>query len=145
MKIPKLPFKLPDLRGSLSGMFDFSRKEIAIALIVTSAAVAAALVITVIVISSTGRSGSASGTTSNAVTEAGSTFSASKKPFLSDFLLYEDELEENFTGVIYSRERLSKWSKEQVEKYWIDPRIIVVDQLELETKKLILDIFADVP
>ncbi|MBI9105478.1 MAG: hypothetical protein JEZ04_01970 [Spirochaetales bacterium] len=67
-----------------------------------------------------------------------------QKPFLFDFIIYEDRMEESFTETIRFREVLDSWSSEMVEQFWTDPKIIAVDLMEMESQKVIKDIFADV-
>ena len=71
--------------------------------------------------------------------------SAVDKPFVSDFMLLEDNLEETFTGYVRSREPMDSWSMEMVDKYRVDPEIIAIEHMEKEAEKVIRDIFADVP
>lgn len=145
MKLPKLPLNLTGLSSGLTRVFSFSRREAAIIIISVSAVLAAALIITVIAVTVSGKS-TVSLRTKKITADAPDVGSnIVDRPFLSDFIIYEDSLEESFTGVIYSREPSKKWSSEKVEEYWIDPREIAADQLEKEAEKLIRDIFADVP
>ncbi|HAK44640.1 MAG TPA: hypothetical protein DCO79_01795 [Spirochaeta sp.] len=145
MKIPKLPFSFPQLRERLSETFSFSRREIIItAAVIVSAAVAAVIIIAVVSSAGRGTSGE-SDETAELYSFEDSAVSGGDLPFLSDFIIYEDKLQESFTGVILSREPVKQWTDEQVEEYWIEPESIAAEHLEQETEKIIRDIFADVP
>lgn len=42
------------------------------------------------------------------------------------------------------RPRLERWNVEQIERYWVDPRILQLEELEAETDALIRDFFEKV-
>jgi len=147
MKLPfRLPFNLPKINLNLSGVFNFSRKEILI--ISTSAgavilfAVSISLIVAVSRGSSSGEAPAAQGVFSEIEADEG--FESKQKPFLSDFLIYQDRMAESFTEAVSYREPLRSWSDEQVQQFWIDPDLIAIDLMEIEARKVIKDIFADV-
>lgn len=149
MKLPfRLPFSLPEL--NLSEIFDFSRREIRIIVIAVSALLFCAVMITVIVIAagSPDKSVQASAFTASAppvVYDNGAVvIPASEKPFLSDFILSDDEMEERFTEAVNFREPIETWTDEQVQQYWIDLDEIAEDLMEMEAGRTIRNIFADV-
>ena len=143
MKIPKLPFELPELKGGLSRIFNFNRREVIIIGVSVAAVLVAALIIVVLNAGSRSTVALRKNEIPVAAEEVGGIIA--DRPFLSDFIIYEDSLEESFTGIIYSRESSGSWSDDQIEKYWIDPREIATDQLEKDAEKIIRDIFANVP
>lgn len=145
MTLPELPGKLTDLIKRFSRIFSFSRREAVVIAVSVSVVLAAALIITVIALTAGGKSTAAvrDGKESADMQNIGS--AVSDRPFLSDFIIYEDSLEESFTGLIYSREPMEQWSDEEIEEYWIDPKRIAADQLEKDVEMLVRDIFADVP
>ncbi len=147
MKIPRPSIDLTFLKDFISKTFSFGRRELLIILSVFGVTVIAAVIITVIVISRSGRGSfdKAQNQDYQPVAEYVRNPEVSEKPFLSDFMLYEDQMEESFTGVVYSRERRESWSDEQAGQYWQEPEEILADQLEIESEKIIKDIFADVP
>ncbi len=143
MKRPELPINISNILKQLSGIFNFSRQQLMIALGVFIAVIASAVIITVIVTVSSGSSGVRK--TDDINSAAANEIIQTERPYLSDFMLIEDNLEKSFTGIVYSREILQSWSQEQIDRYWVDPEEIVADQLEEEAEKDIMDIFADVP
>ena len=145
MKLPELPFDLSRVRDSIAEVFNIGRREGIIIIASVSGALIAAVLITVIVLTVSGRASVSSEKTVEIVPMPSVVTDPGEKPFLSDFILYEDRMEESFTGVVYSREQLQKWSDKQVEEYWVEPETILAGQLEKETDKIIRDIFADVP
>ncbi len=143
MKRPELPINISNILKQLSGIFNFSRQQLMIAFGVFIVAIASAVIITVIVTVSSGSSGVRK--TDDINSAAANEIIQTERPYLSDFMLIEDNLEKSFTGIVYSREILQSWSQEQIDRYWVDPEEIVADQLEEEAEKDIMDIFADVP
>jgi hypothetical protein len=146
MRMPGVPSKLNEILAAIGDNFSFSRKEIKVWVIITSAAAAAAVMITVAVpgLSGKERKGPETAEAGYSITDKIQE-SSSDKIFTSDFMLYEDSIEETFTGIIYSREPLERWSEEFAEKYLIDPEAIIAELLGKESEKVIKDIFADVP
>ena len=70
---------------------------------------------------------------------------AEERPFLSEFIIYEDKLQESFTGVKYYNEPKDHWSDEDIARFWVAPKEIAAEHLEIDAEKAIMDIFADVP
>ena len=138
MKIPRLPFEI-------SGIFSFNKREIIITIATVSAAVIIAIVITVIVISVKNRANRPAEDVFSERVYSEDYVSADERPFLSDFIIYEDKLQESFAGVKYSRREKSRWTEEDIKPYWIEPQEIAAEQLERDAEKIIRDIFADVP
>ena len=116
MKIPKLPSKLTEIFSAAEDSFRFSGKEIKIWVIITAITAVAAVIITVIVTGVSGRDRRTAGAEDAGynITEIIKETSP-KTIFTSDFMLYEDSMEEIFTGLIYSREPMERWSEEFAE------------------------------
>lgn len=146
MKRPELPLIFSDISEKLSGIFNFSRREAVIVITVVSAAVVSALVITIIVMSVKGGTVAEVAVDSYEIPAVNQgEVPRAERPFLSDFIIYENKLQESFTGVIYSRPPVTQWTDEEVRKYWIPPEEIAIEHLQQESEKIIMDIFADVP
>jgi len=144
MKIPKLPQIFRDVSESLAGIFSFSRREFIIAAAGIAVLAAAAFIITAAVaVSKRPDVPVSAANVEKALSDQ--ILPVAERPFLSDFIIYEDKIQESFTGAVYSREPLDRWSDEMVDEYWIDPKKIAIEHLEQDVEKTVMDIFADVP
>lgn len=144
MKIPKLPQIFRDVPESLAGIFSFSRREVIIAAAGIAVLASAAFIITAAVaVSKRPDVPVSAANVEKALSDQ--ILPVAERPFLSDFIIYEDKIQESFTGAVYSREPLDRWSDEMVDEYWIDPKKIAIEHLEQDVEKTVMDIFADVP
>ncbi len=138
----KLPFKLPQI--DLSGIFSFSHRELRIILIIFISVIGIAVILIAgsLIIRGTKKPAAAGYSIPQSVD--GSALSA-EKPLLSDFMLYDDNLNPETSEYLLSREPQSRWSSDFTDQYWIDQKEITRELLEIELEKKIREIYADVP
>ena len=108
MKMPKLPFRIP--LPNLSEVFSFTRRDVMIISAVTGSVLIAA--ITIIIIVSIARSGTpAVGADTAEPVEDLQPGARQEAPFLSDFIILPDRMEDSFTGFVRSREPVDSWTR----------------------------------
>ncbi|MDC7225823.1 MAG: hypothetical protein PQJ61_03550 [Spirochaetales bacterium] len=144
MKLPNLKELFSSLGESLARVFSFSRKEVVVIISVISAVLIVSMVFAVIV-AGAGKRNNVADTNNYSGFDSSISSAGGELPFLSDFMIDEDRLQESFTGPVFSREGRTVWSAEDIEKYWIDPAAIAAEHLKIESEKIIRDLFADVP
>ena len=64
---------------------------------------------------------------------------------VSDLIIPEEFLESDEPDWFYYRERQTRWTDEQVSRYWVDPRIIGLEVLERRNDEIIEEMFEHVP
>lgn len=64
---------------------------------------------------------------------------------VSEFLIPEDYSVENESEWFFYREPLQRWTKDQLERYWVDPRDIGIELLQETNDKLIEELMESIP
>ena len=138
----------PERSGIIGAAMNiFGRRGLIIVSALSLVLIFSLAMIIVILAGSSGKDEAAAGDAEAAVEFAGETGedpALKEKPFLSDFIIYEDVLEKRLTEPVYFREVVNGWSSEQVELFWVEPAEIGARLLELEADKTVKGIFADV-
>ena len=114
----------------------FSEREVKILAIGTAAVTIVAVSIAMIVAASRNRSSNAAPVTKH---KSGIDLE------VTDLAVPEEYREITVSRPYQFRPRLNRWNAEQIEKYWVDPRILQLEELARETDELIRALLKPVP
>jgi hypothetical protein len=115
-----------------------SSQELKIIGLVVAAATVLAILITVVV-----RLGS--GSRKAPVAENPTTTQTQDSIMVSEFLIPEDYSVDSESDWFFSREPLQRWTRDQIERYWIDPRDIGIELLQETNDTLIEQLMEGIP